>query len=54
MSILSIVEIVLIVLKFFGLISMTWCNVFAVWLVPFGIYILCIIVYSFGANNYWW
>lgn len=54
MSILTIVEIVLIVLKFFGLISMTWGNVFAVWLVPFGIYILYLIVYSFGASNYWW
>lgn len=54
MGILAVAEIVLIILKFFGLISMTWGNVFAVWLVPFGIYILCLIVYSFGANNYWW
>ena len=54
MGIITVVEIVLIVLKFFGLISMTWMNVFAVWLVPSGIYALCVIVYSFGANNYWW
>lgn len=54
MGIITVVEIVLIVLKFFGLINMTWINVFAVWLVPLGIYILCVNIYAFGKNNYWW